>query len=115
MLDIPDLPARAFRDADGKVQLIATHHTNRRMIGDTLDSVKRDCDIIMNSHKDPDPSKFNYSEWLGAVYTLDGNTIYALVHNEYEAEKVRTWRAYEDFFNLSARRFTSMQGHKNWY
>ena len=32
-LDIPDAPARAFRDADGNVQLIASHSVNRRMIG----------------------------------------------------------------------------------
>ena len=91
--DIPDLPARAFRDADGKVQLIATHlifqegkptyTTGRRMVGDTLDSVKHDCNIIINSDKDPDPSKFNDREWLASPYTLDGKTIYALVHNEY--------------------------------
>jgi len=81
--DIPDLPARAFRDADGKVQLISTHFIGRRMIGDTLDSVKHDCNIIMNSDKDPDPSKFNDKEWLASPYTLDGKTIYALIHNEY--------------------------------
>ena len=32
-LDIPDLPARAFRDAQGRVQLIAAHYINRRFIG----------------------------------------------------------------------------------
>jgi len=115
MLDIPDLPARAFRDADGKVQLIATHHTNRRMIGDTLDSVKRDCNIIMNSHKDTDPSKFNYSEWLSAVYTLDGNTIYTLVHNEYQGHKAGKWHAQDDFFDCSSHRLRSTQGHNSWY
>lgn len=83
--DIPDMPARAFRDADGKVQLIATHlffkegeptyTTGRRMVGDTLDSVKHDCNIIINSDNDPDPSKFNDREWLASPYTLDGKTI----------------------------------------
>jgi len=82
--DVPDLPARAFRDADGKVQLIARTR-NRRMIGNTLDSVERDCRITMNSDKDPDPSKFNCGEAIFSLYTLDGETIYALVHNEYHA------------------------------
>ena len=82
--DIPDLSARAFRDADGNVQLIATHHVNRRMIGPALNSLQRDCRIIMDSDGDPDPSKYNDKEWLASVYTLDGNTIYALIHNEYQ-------------------------------
>lgn len=82
--DIPDLPARAFRDADGKVQLIATHHVNRRMIGETLNTVKHDCRVIMKSHNDPRWYHFNDKEWLTAVYTLDGKTVYALVHNEYQ-------------------------------
>ncbi len=115
MLDLPDLPARAFRDADGKVQLIATHFINRRMIGDTLDSVKRDCQIIMNSHKDPDPSQFNDREWLVAVYTLDGRTIYALVHNEYQGHKAGNWHAQNDFYIPTSRQPRSKQGYKNWY
>jgi len=84
MEDIPDLPARAFRDADGKVQLIATHFINRRMIGDDLASVKRDCNIIMTSDMDADPSQYNDREWIAALYTLDGVNIHAIVHNEYE-------------------------------
>jgi len=82
--DIPDLPARAFRDADGKVQLIATHYIDRRMIGDTLASVKRACRGVMNSDMNSDPARFDDHEWLGSFYTLDGQTIYALVHNEYQ-------------------------------
>jgi hypothetical protein len=82
--DIPDLPARAFRDNNGKVQLIATHYKNRRMIGDDLDSVEKDCNIIMDSDQDPDPAMYNDSEWINATYTPDGETVYALIHNEYQ-------------------------------
>jgi len=82
--DFPDFPARAFRDADGKVQLIATYIMNRRMIGDDLASVKRDCNVIMSSDMDADPAKYNDKEWISAVYTLDGVHIHALVHNEYQ-------------------------------
>jgi hypothetical protein len=82
--DIPDLPARAFRDADDKVQLIATHFINRRMIGDDLASVVRDCNVIMVSDMDADPSQYNDREWISAVYTQDGVNIHALVHNEYQ-------------------------------
>jgi hypothetical protein len=70
--DIPDAPANAFRDAEGNVQLIATHLTGRRMIGPTLDTIARDCDPVLTSDLDPDPSNFNDSEWLIAPYTEDG-------------------------------------------
>ena len=78
--DIPDLPARAFRDADGNVQLIAS---NRRMIGNDLDSLVRDCSLTMGSDMDADPAHYNDWELLHALYTTDGQNIHALVHNEY--------------------------------
>src|SRR5262249_48095634 len=55
-LDIPDLPARAFRDADGNVQLIAAHYINRRFIGPSLNSLKHDCKVVMQSPSLQDPS-----------------------------------------------------------
>jgi hypothetical protein len=82
-LDIPDLPARAFRDDSGQVQLIAGHATNRRNIGPDLNNLTHECGIIMESDEDPDPAAFNYWEWIGATYTEDGKTIYAIIHNEY--------------------------------
>jgi hypothetical protein len=107
MNDVPDLPARAFRDADGKVQLIATHYIGRRMIGNTLDTVKRDCRVMLNSDMNGDPAMFDDHEWLASFYTLDGQTIYALVHNEYQGNTHRGWQASVDF--------SSTQGTKNWY
>ncbi|MFC1679029.1 Ig-like domain-containing protein [Elusimicrobiota bacterium] len=84
-VDIPDGTAHAFRDIDGKVNLIATHYDNYRMIGDSLDTVKRDCAKIMSSREDPDQFDNAYREWLIAPYTLDGQTVYAIVHNEWYA------------------------------
>ncbi len=82
--DIPDIPARAFRDAQGRVQLIASHYTNRRMSGPDLDHLTRDCGVIMPSHYNPDPAKFDDREWIHSTYTLDGTTVFALVHDEYQ-------------------------------
>jgi hypothetical protein len=82
-LDLPDLPARAFRDADGRVQLIAAHYINRRFIGPDLDHLTRDCSVILQSDHNPDPAAFDDSEWIGSTYTFDGHTIYALLHSEY--------------------------------
>ncbi len=84
-VDIPDFPARAFRDHTGQVQLISSNHKARRFLGPDLDNVSHDCLPVMESHLDPDPAMFNDIEWIGATYTEDGSTIYAIVHNEYEA------------------------------
>lgn len=83
-LDIPDLPARAFLDRSGQVQLISSHATVRRFLGPDLNDLTHDCTVVMTSHHDPDPGIFNDVEWIGATYTDDGETIYAIVHNEYE-------------------------------
>src|SRR3546814_2847757 len=44
--DVPDVPARAFRDAGGTVHLIASHNVNRASIGSNLDTLRRDCTVI---------------------------------------------------------------------
>jgi hypothetical protein len=97
-LDIPDLPARAFRDAQGNVQLIASHLTARRAIGPDLDHVKHECQPVMHSDLNPDPSKYDDSEWLASPYSLDGETVYALVHNEYHGHEHPGMCPQHDYF-----------------
>jgi hypothetical protein len=82
--DIPDQPARAYRDAAGQVSLIDTHHKVRRKVGSTLATAGHICDSVMDSHTDPDPSMYNDREWLATTYTLDGTTVYGLIHDEYQ-------------------------------
>jgi len=82
--NIPDIAARAFRDADGQVQLTIGHVNTYRMVGPDLDNLKSDCSApIHTSDLDPDPAMFNDGEWIGSLYTEDGETIYAVMHNEY--------------------------------
>ncbi len=81
--DIPDLPARAFRDGQGQVHLISSHLLSRANIGPDLNNLTHPCEPIMTSGHDGDPSKFNDNQWIAATYTLDGKTIYAIIHNEY--------------------------------
>ena len=82
--DIPDLPARAFRDDRGRVQLIASHYVNRRFVGPELGRLEHPCDVVKRSARDPDPARYADAEWLGALYTDDGRVVYSLVHNEYQ-------------------------------
>jgi hypothetical protein len=57
------------------------------MIGADLDSVTRDCAVVMSSRRDPRPAAFEDRTWLAAPYTFDGTTVYALVHNEYQGNE----------------------------
>lgn len=82
--DFPDLPARAFRDHRGRVQLIISHDVNRRLVGPDLDHLDYGCEPVMSSDRDPDPAAFNDREWLASVYSPDGRKVYALVHDEYQ-------------------------------
>lgn len=82
--DIPDAPARAFRDSSARVQLIASHYINRREVGPDLDHLSHRCGVIMASGYDPRPQAYDDRDWIASTYTLDGRTIYALVHEEYQ-------------------------------
>ncbi len=84
---IPDAAARAFRDADEVVHLVIGHYVSYRMSGPSVDEVATDCSgPVMRADFDPDPSQFNDSEWLVAPYTFDGQTIFAVMHNEYRGD-----------------------------
>ena len=82
--NIPDLAVRAFRDAEENVNLVLAHPTAYRMTGSDLNELSIDCDPIHASLNDPDPAVFADNTWISATYTQDGETIYALGHNEYQ-------------------------------
>jgi hypothetical protein len=84
---IPDLPARAFRDYQGQVQLILPHYINRRLVGPSLGSVEVDCTVTMRSTQNPDPAAFDDREWIASVHTQDGRSIAALIHEEYQGHE----------------------------
>ena len=86
-IDIPDAPARAFRDDHEIVHLLATHYVARAMLGPNLNELKRDCRVIYRSLRDPDPAHFQDNNWLYSFYTEDGRRIAALVHSEYDADE----------------------------
>jgi hypothetical protein len=87
-IDIPDAPARAFRDDRGLVHLLATHFVARAMIGPSLNRLKRDCRVVYRSPKDINPADFQYKNWLFSFYTLDGRRVAALVHSEYDGDEI---------------------------
>ena len=67
----------------GAVNLLVSHPNAYRMTGPDLNHLTIDCDPVYKSFSNPDPAMFNDSTRLASVYTADGETIYALGHNEY--------------------------------
>jgi VCBS repeat-containing protein len=83
--DIPDQPARAFREANGTINFIDTHHTMWRNTTSNLVTLTHRCSpIMMGSHNNTDPSTYDDKEWLAAPWTSDGVTVHSLVHSEYQ-------------------------------
>lgn len=95
--DVPDGPARAFRDASNQVQ-VWIPGANTRMLGPNLDtSMTHDCTRVLTRHLYPDPADYDDVDWLTGHYTADGQTIYALVHSEYHGWRHPGWCPGEPF------------------
>ena len=88
--DVPDAPARAFRDAAGEVHLIAAYSKARSLIGSDLQNVHSECAVIYQGRERDDPALNDDRSWISSFYTLDGQTIFALVSNEFHGQNRRT-------------------------
>ncbi len=83
--DIPDQPARAFREANGTINVVDTHHTVWRFTTTNLTTLTRRCSpVVMNSHNNTDPAMYDDKEWIGSTWTPDGTTVYGIIHSEYQ-------------------------------
>jgi hypothetical protein len=81
--DIPDAAARAFRDYQGTIHLIASHSITRAGLGTTLETTKHNCQVVYNSIHDGNIADYNDYTWLNAFYNIDGKRIVALGHMEF--------------------------------
>ena len=89
-MDIADHPARAFRTNDGNVTLLSTYVNARRNIGSSLNNLRHDCDVIWKSPMIMSLEKFKYLQWPETPYTLDGQNIYMIFHNEWYGANIDT-------------------------
>lgn len=85
--DVPDAPARAFRDASGAVAVFGLHYRNRTLRGPDLDHLKLDCRVVLESGESADPAAYDDRSWIAATWTEDGKTVAALLHHEYQANE----------------------------
>lgn len=76
--DLPDAPARAFRNAAGDMALFAPNYQNRAFIGPDLDHLKRDCAVRFAAAGSADPALLDDRTWLQAFHTDNGRDVFAL-------------------------------------
>lgn len=81
--DLPDAPARAWRDANKIVHLAASWATSRFGTGPTLSGAKHTCAVVYNSTFSGENSLYEDHEWILAPYALDDGSVFALAHQEY--------------------------------
>lgn len=93
----PDLPTSVYRDADGLINLVLSSKTNYRLTGPDFDNLAADCEPVFRSEEDPDPGRYRFQQWLGALYTDDGSTIHAVMHNEFHADEASLASSVHDF------------------
>jgi hypothetical protein len=87
--DVPDAPARAYRDQKGEVVFFAMHYRNRRLSGPDFGKLKLDCRVVLDSAGQEDPAAYDDKSWITATWTEDGQKVFALVHHEYQANHHR--------------------------
>ncbi len=85
--DIPDAPARAFRDDRGTIRLAATHYDNRLFTVVDGKPKRVGCGIVLDSPDDPDPAKYHDHRWIAATWTDDGKEVHALIHHEFQGHR----------------------------
>lgn len=85
--DTPDAPARAIRTGEGEVALFAPHFDNRALRGPSLLALRPDCASTFAGAEDPDPARFSDRSWIASLWTTDGRTVHAILHNEHQGHR----------------------------
>lgn len=83
IIDVPDIPARAFVDNKGRTHMIVGATQYHHMSGSSVLNVTRDCAVAYNETGDPNPANFAGDEFLDSSYSFGNGTVISLVHTEY--------------------------------
>ena len=108
----PDGSLRAYRDSNDKIIVHLAHYDNYRLTGTSFDNLTSDCNIILSSNWDTDPSNHDNQHWLGGGYTEDGINVHALVHNENWSKANDA--ASGDYYSTSIVYYSSSDGGVTW-
>jgi hypothetical protein len=85
--DSADEPARAFRDRNGQVHLFSTSFRNRQLTGADFNHLRHPCAVVFMGRHSGNPADYDDYGWLASFYTTDGQTVFALVHNEFHGSE----------------------------
>jgi hypothetical protein len=82
-LDLPDVFAHAIKTSNGIMLVSGNAPVNYFLFGNDFNSLERSCSPALISGDQWEVDAFDHQEWITSVYSEDGKTIHALVHNEY--------------------------------
>ncbi len=85
--DFPDDAARAFRDYQGTVHMIASVQVNRAMLGTDLNHLTRSCDVTYADGNNADPMLYDDWGWMETYYTTDGKTVHSIIALDYHPSR----------------------------
>lgn len=84
--DIPDTPARAWRDAEGNVHLLAGAERSRIATGPSLSRLSHGCAVAHEGAGADDPAAYDDRVWIAAPYR-EGERLIALAHAEFHGHR----------------------------
>jgi hypothetical protein len=84
--DIPDTPARAWRDDEGRTHLVAGSERSRADSGPGLDLLRRDCTVLYQGAGSDEPGDYDDRAWIHAIYA-NGQRVTALAHVEFHGHR----------------------------
>jgi len=87
IIDVPDIPVRAFVDNQNITHLICGSTSFHRMNGPSIFNVTRECDISWNETGNPNPAMFAANEFLDSTIAFPNGTVISLVHTEFPGNR----------------------------
>lgn len=86
--DWPDAPARAVR-VHGETWLFSADPVNRVNAGPDLLHLRHRCAVVFEGAGNDDPAAFDDQTWIASIWTPDGRTVHAVLHNEFQGHRRR--------------------------
>jgi hypothetical protein len=87
VLNVPDSPARALRNPDGSLALMAAHYTNVVLLGRDFRTLAPACNSASRGSENREPGEFDDRFWVQAVVPLPDGRVLGLASHEYMGKR----------------------------
>jgi hypothetical protein len=81
------------------------------MTGPDLDHIRPDCRVVYRGGEESAPERYDDRSWIASPYTLDGETVFALVHNEFHGHLRPALCASREYERCWANAVTEIASH----